>query len=393
MIRKLRTRFVIFNMLIVAVMLLSMMYIAIRFNRYTLRQQSIALLERIAAVPSEMAVTDLVPPEELPAVWFVVTKTQERTLEVRGSAHLDQSDPKLLEELLREVDAKGKTDGTLRERSLRYYRTGSTVAFADVTGELQLIRGIRNGWYTSISIIFVGFFLVSLVLSHVMTHPVDRAWKQQRQFIADASHELKTPLSVIMANAELLQSEENEPARNILATSYQMRSLVERMLEMARVDSMKAKRKPLDFSQLVSDATLSVQLLFEEKGRPLTADIPEDIWVRGNEHQLYQLLDVLLDNALKYSDGDGAVEVTLKRQRRSCLLAVTSPGEPLTRRQQKDVFKRFYRVDPARSRCGSYGLGLAIAWEIAASHRGGIRAQGKDRQNTFLVTLPTCKIP
>ena len=394
MIRRLRTRFVIFNMLIVAVMLLSMMYMAIRFNRYTLRQQSIDTLERIAAVPQELEVADLVPPEELPAVWFVVTRTQERTLIVRGSEHLDQSDPELLEELLREVDAHGKTDGTLLDRSLRYYRDGPTVAFADVTGELQLIRGIRNGWYMSISIIFVGFFLVSLVLAHVMTRPVERSWKQQRQFIADASHELKTPLSVIMANAELLQNEEGgKPAENILTTSYQMRSLVERMLEMARVDSVKAKRKPLDFSQLVNDAALSVQLLFEEKGRPLTADIPEDIWIRGNEQQLYQLMDALLDNALKYSEGEGAVEVTLKRHRRSCQLSVTSPGEPLTRQQQKDVFKRFYRVDPARSRCGSYGLGLPIAAEIAANHRGAIRAQGKDGHNTFLVSLPTCKIP
>ena len=171
------------------------------------------------------------------------------------------------------------------------------------------------------------------------------------------------------------------------------RILVERMLDLARVDSLKAEKKPLDFSQLVSDAALSVQLLYEEQGRPLKADIPEDIRVRGNEQQLYQLLDVLLDNALKYSEGDGAVEVCLKQQRKLCLLTVTSPGTPLTRQQQKDVFKRFYRADPARSRCGSYGLGLAIAQEIVRSHRGTVRAQGKDGRNTFLVALPTCRKP
>ena len=102
---------------------------------------------------------------------------------------------------------------------------------------------------------------------------------------------------------------------------------------------------------------------------------------------------MLLDNALKYSEGEGAVEVCLKQQRKLCLLTVTSPGTPLTRQQQKDVFKRFYRVDPARSRCGSYGLGLAIAQEIVRSHRGIIRAQGKDGHNTFLVALPTCQKP
>ena len=393
MIRRLRTRFVIFNMLIVAVLLLAMMFMALRFNRYTLRQRSIDSLQRIAAVPLGRDISRWVPTEKLPATWFVLTRTEEG-LVARGSEHYDLSDPEELEQILAEAEASGDTDGTLPQRSLRYYRSGNTVAFADVSGERELIRGIRTGWFMSLSIIFVCFFLVSLGLSFVMTWPVERAWKQQRQFIADASHELKTPLSVIMANAELLQSgEENRFAGNILTMSYQMRSLVERMLEMARLDSLKAEKKPLDFSQLVSDAALSVQLLFEEQGRPLKADIPEDIRVRGNEQQLYQLLDVLLNNALKYSEGEGAVEVCLKQQRKLCLLTVTSPGTPLTRQQQKDVFKRFYRVDPARSRCGSYGLGLAIAQEIVRSHRGTVRAQGKDGRNTFLVALPTCRKP
>ena len=393
MIRRLRTRFVIFNMLIVAVLLGAMMFMALRFNRYTLRQRSIDSLQRIAAVPPGQEVADLVPTEKLPATWFVLTRTEEG-LVARGSEHYDLSDPEELEQILSEAEATGETDGTLPQRSLRYYRSGDTVAFADVSGERQLIRSIREGWSMSISIIFVAFFLVSLILAHMMTLPLEKAWRQQRQFIADASHELKTPLSVIMANAELLQnSDGGKLSENILTMSYQMRSLVERMLEMARLDSVKARRKPLDFSQLVSDAALSVQLLYEEKDRPLTADIPEDIWVRGNEQQLYQLLDVLLDNALKYSEGPGAVEVALKPLRKGCLLTVTSPGKPLTRQQQKDVFKRFYRVDPARSRNGSYGLGLPIAAEITANHRGTIRAQGKEGHNTFLVALPTCRKP
>ena len=226
---------------------------------------------------------------------------------------------------------------------------------------------------------------------------MEAAWEQQRQFVADASHELKTPLSVIMANAELMHCDDaSETDRktysgNILSVSYQMRSLVENMLEMARVDNgtVKMQFTPLDFTELVSDAVLSFQLLYEEKGMGLTCTAAQGIRIQGSEQHLYQVMDVLLDNALKYAAPGSTVTVNLTGAGRSCLLSVANSGEPISKEDLKNIFKRFYRADKARAMNGSYGLGLSIAESVVEAHRGKIWAQSENGVNTFFVQLST----
>ena len=164
----------------------------------------------------------------------------------------------------------------------------------------------------------------------------------------------------------------------------------EKMLEMARVDNgtLKMQFASLDFSQLVTDAALSFQLLYEEKERMLQCSIAEDVHLKGSEQHLFQVLDVLLDNALKYSSPGGLVRTELSSNGRNCLLCVASPGEPLSGEDLKNVFKRFYRVDKARTMNGSYGLGLSIAESIITAHRGKIWAESRDGYNLFFVQLP-----
>jgi signal transduction histidine kinase len=199
-----------------------------------------------------------------------------------------------------------------------------------------------------------------------------------------------------MANAELLEhagtAEEDRSkfSRNILSMTYQMRALVENLLEMARVDngSLKIQFAALDFSELVSDAVLSFQLLYEENGHALQSRIPDGITLQGSQQHLYQVMDILLDNALKYSVPGGLTSVELKRIEHSCLLTVANTGEPLSREDLTNIFKRFYRTDKARSFNGSYGLGLSIAESIVQSHKGKIWAESEGRCNTFFVQLP-----
>ncbi len=227
---------------------------------------------------------------------------------------------------------------------------------------------------------------------------MDKAWRQQRQFVADASHELKTPLSVIMANAQLLSDpdrSEQEKARfgeHILATSYKMRELIERLLDLARADNAPEKTDfaPLDFSRLVSDALLPFEPVYFERGLTLCSEISDNISVNGSAAHLRQLVDILLDNAQKYSLVPGEVNITLSmHDRNKCLLTVSNPGEPMTRDELKNIFKRFYRLDRSRTggEQGGYGLGLSIAESVAAEHGGKIWAESADGLISFKLLL------
>ena len=209
-------------------------------------------------------------------------------------------------------------------------------------------------------------------------------------------HELKTPLTVIMTNAELLQSEENDRdsqvrfSANILTMSRQMRALVEQMLELARADSGqgKADLRPVDLSTLAADALLPFDPVFFEQGLMLSSQLAEGINVNGDAGRLKEVLDILLDNARKYTEPPGTVNVRLERWGAPPLPAdCSNPGPPLSAAEQKDIFKRFYRtISPGRD--GSFGLGLSIAQRITEEHHGRIWVESSGGYNRFTVELP-----
>ena len=129
--------------------------------------------------------------------------------------------------------------------------------------------------------------------------------------------------------------------------------------------------------------------LYFEQGLTLHDEIADDVWVKGSPTHLKQVLDILLDNALKYSASDSEVLVKLEKQHHGCLLSVTSCGDTISQKDLKKIFQRFYRIDQSRTRSGSYGLGLSIAESIVRKHHGKIRAESVDGRNTFFVRLKT----
>ena len=248
-----------------------------------------------------------------------------------------------------------------------------------------MIRGlIRN----SVIIGLIGyavFFLISLLLAKWVTKPVEKTWNEQKQFIADASHELKTPLTVIMTNAEMMsdksysESDRDGFTKNILSTSKRMRGLVESLLELARLDNNRAQIRlaEVDLSKLINDSILPFEPLFYENDMELEADIDKDIIVQGDKDKLRQVMNILLDNALKYSDSADKVILKLKCDGSECILSVSGHGTPLTKEECENIFKRFYRVDQARNDGQSYGLGLSIADSIIKEHNGKIWAESE----------------
>ncbi|MBQ8237590.1 MAG: sensor histidine kinase [Oscillospiraceae bacterium] len=398
MIRRLRIKFICITMAIVTVMLTVLLVGQYNAAQSSLTRLSVTALEQAAREPPDGRRPGFGKPgAEYPC--FLVLLDSQGSVWAVGNEYYDLSDEQLLLEIYRAAAEQGEQTGVLRDYQLRYYRADRAdwmfYAFTDISSEMETLRDLVRSSILSGALGFFTFLILSIFLANWAIRPVEQAWEQQRQFVADASHELKTPLTVILTNAELLREKsENDEQRkssdSIVAMSRQMRDLVESMLQLARADSGQttAEREAIDWSALLEQTLLPFEPLYFEAGLTLESRIRPDITLTGNTVQLRRVAEILLDNALKYAAPGGTVRVALESRGRECCLSVASPGVTLTARQCRDIFKRFYRVDPARRRNGSYGLGLAIAERVVSDHRGRIWAEGRDGINTFYVNLP-----
>lgn len=398
MLKKLRLKFVVINMSLITVMLLVIFGLVIHFTAQAQQEQSLQLMRTLAQGPHRPDRPGTQPGQvQLP--YFVVEIDGNGEVRATVGGYYDLSDTAFLSQVIASALARPEQTGLLEAYSLRYYREnapwGQNIVFVDASAEESAVRQLVT-ICCGIGVLSFGLFLaISFLLAKWAVRPVAQAWDQQRQFVADASHELKTPLSVIMTSAELLASPEctgedrGRFAENVLTMSRRMRSLVERLLELARVDNgaVRESFRELDLSALVADAVLPFEPVCFEQNLTLHTQAEEGIRVRGSESYLQQVIEVLLDNAIKYSAVPGEIQVRLRRQGSRCVLTVANPGPAISGEDLENIFKRFYRVDKARSG-GSYGLGLSIARCIVIEHRGRITAQSRDGINTFTVQLP-----
>lgn len=400
MIRKLRFKFVMINMSIVTIMLGVILGLVFYFTRANLETESIAMMQNIASQPFHPGI----PNEsggEVRLPYFILQVSPRGELIATSGGYYDLSNDAFLSDLIDMAFASPKAFGVIEGYHLRYYRVGTPIdqclVFTDISSEVATLDHLTKTCLFLGGLGFGVFLAISILLSGWAVRPVELAWKQQRQFVADASHELKTPLTVIMTNAELMSDPEYSEAykarflSHILVMSRQMRELIEQLLELARTDN--AESRPtvgtVDFSRLAANAVLPFEPAFFEKGLRLDVRIDRDISVSGETALLQRLMDILLDNSLKYSSPGGTAWVTLQKQgNRRCRLVVKNQGERIPPEDIKNIFKRFYRVDRARSRDGSFGLGLSIAENIVVQHRGSIWAESEDGVNSFFVELP-----
>ena len=399
MLKRLRIKFVCINMAIVTIMLAIIFGTVLNFTRTSLEQESIQMM-RQALVEDNRIDRPGAPGQPIPLPHFVLHLDRSGHLLAANSRYYDLSDENFLSELITIVSHSETSVGVLRQYDLRFSRIttpmGQVLVFADMSTENAILSDLMRNCTMIALGSFLLFLLLSILLAHWAIRPVEQAWQQQRQFVADASHELKTPLTVITTNAELLQNSDGDSetlsrsAANILTVSGQMRSLVESLLELARVDNGagKADTTRVDLSRLISDSVLPFEPLFFEHSLLLEEDLDPGITVKGSPSHLRQLPDILLDNALKYSNPNTVVRIRLKKQGKHALLSVSNSGAPIPPGELKNIFKRFYRMDKVRTHTGSYGLGLAIARSIVESHRGKIWAESASGTNTFFIQLP-----
>lgn len=401
MIRKLQIKFVAINMAIVTAMLCVIFCLVYGFTRTNLETESIRMMQTIAAAPFRVGRPNE-PSQELKLPYFTLQLGPKGELIATGGGFYDLSDQDFLKDLIEESTGSDRETGILKEHNLRFCRVatpmGMVLVFADMSSENSTLNNLVRSSLLVGLFSFLVFLGINILLSRWAVKPVSKAWNQQKQFVADASHELKTPLTVIMTNAELLQEQAHDEeacrsfSHSILLMSQQMKLLVEHMLELARSDAghQKQSMNPVDLSRLVLDTAISFEGVFVERGLMVESFVEPGIIVRGSESSLQQVADILLDNARKYSAPGGITDVRLYRVGASrCQLRVSNPGAEIPPEDLKKIFQRFYRMDEARSRDGSFGLVLSIAESIVAQHKGKIWAESKDGYNTFLVELQT----
>ena len=324
------------------------------------------------------------------------------TAYVTGGTYAALEDTAELTAILEDCLGQESSEGVIQSYSLRYLRRDNglyqRMAFVDMSMERAMLREMMGSYLRIALAAFLLLLGVSAILARWATGPVERAWRQQRQFLSDASHELKTPLTVILSNAELLSALplEERPARwtdNILSESHQMKRLVEEMLTLARADNLALPPvlAEVSLSDVAEDCALAFEPVAFEAGKPLEYRVAEGVLVLGDGDKLRRLVSILLDNAVKYGAGGGTITLTLEKTDRQARLTVSNPGEPIPAEQLGRLFERFYRADASRGEKSGFGLGLSIAAVIAQEHKGTLRAESGGEGTRFVFAVPLRK--
>ena len=265
---------------------------------------------------------------------------------------------------------------------------------------LDCRRSLDNFRYfllASVGMALLGFavvFVTVYFLSGRMIRPIAESYEKQKRFITDAGHEIKTPLTIINANAELLECDfgENESINDIRDQTKRLTALTEKLVYLSKMEEGgdRLAMEEFSLSELLNEMTPPFARLAQAQGKTLTADVPAGVSLNGNAEALGRLVSLLLDNAVKYAAPEGEITVSLRRQGRHVALSVANPTEEKMEKEDLHrLFDRFYRTDRSRnSETGGHGIGLSVAKAITEQHGGRIKAEFADGVFTVTVTLP-----
>ena len=328
-------------------------------------------------------------------VYTVKYNTSNKVTEVINHTDNNVSDEKIIqiaENILESSNTKqGRRIGNLYLDQYSYaFQAPNTLTIVDNTSAKAKLESLLK---TSI-LIFVLIEIIIIILTVEITRwiikPVIESFNRQKQFVADASHELKTPIAVIMANAEALEKEPEEKKwlNNIKSEADRMNELVTSLLDLAKLEEGKEVQQEENLSKIVEMSVLTFESLMYENKIELEYDIQKDINIKCNSSQIKQLVAILIDNAIKHSETNGKISIALKKQKNDTVLTVSNRGKEIPKEIREKIFERFYRADESRNRdTNRYGLGLAIAKNIVENHNGKISVESEKGITTFKVVL------
>ena len=316
-------------------------------------------------------------------------------IENRTDGTLDNFSEEEQRALAREA-AQGKSLNKKGVRASVEKRNGKTyVAVVDTAMEDRL----QAAAVKALALFAVGVWLALLLLVYLLSgwavRPMAKAWDMQRQFVADASHDLKTPLTVILSNSELLrqqgESGDSPELDRIQSAGKRMKDLVQKMLTLARMedDPNRGAWESMDLSDMVMETALAFEAAAFEKGLTIEENVESDLVVKGNRAQVQSVVECLLDNACKYAAPGSRVTVSLEKAGKRAKLTVHNTGSYIPPEDIQHVFERFYRADKSRTEGDSSGLGLAIVESVVEAMGGTVAAESSETGGTtFTALLP-----
>ena len=331
-----------------------------------------------------------------PSETTVETSSSKTDVNNNEELFTDESS-EVLNTIAKKILGKRKSSGTVYRYKLHYLlreEGQKTLILGDYQRELSILN--KQAFSTALlALVLILLFLpLDYFFSTWAIRPSVQAMEKQKQFISDAGHELKTPLAVIAANLSLLEDQNLAPetgdfVQNIAVMSKKMQELVEKLLQLSRLEQQIFTYGEMDYSRRVAEICLQMEALFFEEGMELEVDLEQNILLKhAIESQVEEVLRIFLDNGRKYADKPSTLYVKLYREKNMAVLSVDSAGRSLSKSEFEKIFSRFTRLDEARSQSESFGLGLSIAKEIAGNHKGKIYGYGKNGRNCFVLALP-----
>ena len=235
-------------------------------------------------------------------------------------------------------------------------------------------------------------YFISMLITKWITKPAEESFKKQKDFIADASHELKTPLAVIIASSDELKEDKKNAKyiENIKYESERMNKLITGLLDLSKLENgvSISTYKEENISRIIEKISLTFEAIAFEHNITIDSNIEENILFKCNKDEIEKLISIIIDNAIKHSYKDSTISVIASKEKNNINIEITNTGDPIKPGDEEKIFERFYRADKSRNRDSNrYGLGLAIAKNIVTNHGGTIKAFSKDNKTTFKIVL------
>lgn len=393
MIKHLKRKFIAINVLSVLIVMFIAFCCNYAFNKANMYNESLHVMEN--------SITEGTPKSM--QTYLVLVNNYGRIYQVRGyTGALSNDFDDVSEYVTVATNAKGDI-GDIPNVHLRFMKKstphGRIIAFTSTVEENLALEGmVRFSFYIFLCCAII-FFGLSVYLAGITTAPVEESIERRKQFVSDASHELKTPITAIVSSAEVLMTSEHITnddrtwIKGIKESASDMSVLVNDMLNLARVEDDNPSRtvEDVNLSDCAMSAALNYECVLFEANKVFDTDIDSDVIVRGNTNELKKLINIFLDNARKYSNENGTIRLTLKSLSDKAVLTVFNTGEPIPQDEITNIFERFYRVDKVRSGASGYGLGLSIAKSIAENHSTKIYVTSDSNGTAFTVAFKNVK--